>query len=301
MNFFFNLKSQKTVILIGIFWLFVLKMHAQVIKGQVLSLPDSIPVPFATLTNQKDNWGLTANEDGSFEIPQLKVGDTLLVSCLGYYKALISNRELHDNIKLYLQIQPVQLVEAKVKSGGFKDLWLGSRQKRTNSFAGDPSYLDMQEIALWIPNFIQNEGYIHKVGYWIGRFGRFRTPFRVRIYAYDHGMPGEDLLNQNIIVRATLPGSWVDIDVSKYNITLPTDGFFVSLEWLVVPDEKYWYDVKYPDGSIRKHFGQNVGTTREFGPGYVRIRNKSGQWEPYPYRTRNNPRPMFRAQVRVYE
>lgn len=289
----------KFILHFTLFWLFAFKAFAQTFIGQVLALPDSTPIPYASLTNQKHQWGVNASEDGTFEITQLKESDTLLISCLGYYGGRVLYQELHDNMKLYLRVRPVQLAEAKIKSGGYKDIWLGSKQNTTNSFAGDPSYLDMQEIALWIPNFIQNEGYINKVGYWIGRNGKFKTPFRVRIYAYDHGIPGEDLLNQNIVVRAKLPGSWVNVDVSKYNIPLPTDGFFVSLEWLVVPDEKYWYDVKYPDGSIRQHFGQNVGATRESAAGYGRIRNKKGEWVSYKYT--NNPRPMFRAQVRIYE
>ncbi len=284
-----------------LFSLFIRQVPAQTLSGQVIALPDNTPVPYATLTTQNHQWGFLANEDGTFELTQLKEGDTLLVSCLGYHEARVPYHELRDNIKVLLTVRPLQLAEAKVKSGGYKDVWLGSKLNSTNSFAGSPTSHDMLEIALWIPNFIQNEGYINKVSYWIGRFGKFKTPFRVRIYAYDHGMPGEDLLNQNLVVKAKRGASWVNVDVSQYNIPLPTNGFFVSLEWLVVPDKRYWYDVILRDGQRTKYFGQNVGTTREFAAGYGIIRNKKGKWQTYSYQNRNNPRPMFRAQVRVYE
>lgn len=300
MTFTFCMKSQNILIMIGLFWLFILDTHAQVLTGQIISLPDTMLVPFASLTTQNHIWGQNAGEDGTFILDNLREGDTLIVSSLGHYEARIPYNELRDDMKIYLNVRPIQLAEVKIrKDEHYKDIWLGSKLQSTKSGTGHPSYQSMQEIALWVPNYIQSEGYIDKVGYWIMNSGKSKTPFRVRIYEYDHGMPGEDLLKENLVVHAKRGGAWLDVDISKYNIPFPTDGFFVSMEWLLVPDKKYYFDVRWPNGKVTREFGQGAGTTREFAPGYSRIRNNGGQWEAYKYA--NNPRPMFRAQVRIYE
>lgn len=299
MIFFFYLKSQKLLTLIVVLWLFNLETQGQVFRGQIISLPDSTPVPFASLTTQNHQWGQNVGEDGRFVLDQLKEGDTLLVSSLGYYPIQVPYHQLKDSVRLYLKVRPVQLAEVKIKGGRYQDIWLGAKQQSTTSGTGHPSYQNMQEIALWIPNFIQNEGYINKVGYWIMNSGKPKTPFRVRIYKNDHGMPGEDLLTQNLVVQAKRGGSWLDVDVSQYNIPFPEDGFFLAMEWLLVPDKKYYFKVRWSNGKVTNEFGQGAGTTREFAAGYGKIRNNGGKWEEFKYR--NNPRPMFRAQVRVYE
>lgn len=287
-------------------WLFIFQASAQTFTGQVLALPDSMPVPYASLTNQKHQWGVNASEDGTFEITQLKEGDTLLVSCLGYHESRIPFRELRDNSKLFLRMRPVQLAEAKVKSGGYKDIWLGSKQHSSTSSMGLLGATDMREAALLIPNPIipnpeRKEVYISTVGYYISKFQKPRTPFRVRIYSNEDGLPGEDLLKKSVVVHGNWGNSWRDVDVSKFNIPVPAQGVFVAMEWLVVPDKKYRFMVRHPDNSITYEFGQSVGTTDEFLPAYGRIRFLDGSWQAYRYGSRNNPRPMFRAQVRIYE
>lgn len=301
MKFVFQAKSQNTA-LMAVFWLLNLSVSGQTISGRVLSSFDSIPVPFATLSNQAFEWGLTANEDGTFKTNQLKEGDTLIISSLGYYQARIPYYELHNNVRLFLNVRPVQLDEVKIsKTARMKDVWLGSKQNTPNSIIGTIGMSTIREIALLIPNFTQSKGLIRKVGYYIGRLGKPKTPFRIRIYKNDNGMPGDDLLNQSVVVHASRGNSWRDVDLSAYKIPFPAEGFFIAMEWLLVPNKKYHYELILRNGEIADRFGQSAGATNEFEPGYGRIRNNGGKWEAYPYGSRNNLRPMFRAQVRVYE
>ncbi|MBU1821340.1 MAG: carboxypeptidase-like regulatory domain-containing protein, partial [Bacteroidetes bacterium] len=284
--------------------LLTMGVRGQIITGQVLSLPDSLPVPYATLTNQKYSWGINAGEDGTFVINYSKEReqDTLSISSMGFNEARIPYHDLYDGIKVYLKIRPVQLDEVIIRNNvQITDLWLGSKQNSSVSNICPRGEESIQEVALFIPNTGNYQGYIAKVGYYIGDLGKAKTPFRVRIYKNENGIPGKDLLKENVVIHGNKRNAWRDVELKKYNIPLPVDGFFVSMEWIVVPDKKYYVTRKWNDGRVTSEFGQCAGSTYEFGPGYEKIRNNGGQWESYPYRTRNNPRPMFRAQVRVYE
>lgn len=154
MIFLFKTKSQKTLILMGIFWLFVLKIHAQIITGQVLSYPDSIPVSYATLTNQKHSWGINAGEDGTIVLnfSKEREQDTLFKSSLGFDEIRIPYRDLYDDIKVYLEIRPVQLDEVKISNNVQPtDVWLGSKQNSSVSNICPRGEESIQEVALRSP------------------------------------------------------------------------------------------------------------------------------------------------------
>lgn len=304
MSFICISKSHSITILGVILWLSLLNTHAQTISGQVLALPDSTPVPFATLTNQTRQWGQNATEDGTFTLNQLKVNDTLVVSSIGYYEIRMPYIKLHDNAKLYLTIRPIQLSEVQIrKKGRSKNIWLGSKENASFASVGSLSSQNLQQVALFIPSPNQFEGYITKVGYWVASLGKARTPFRVRIYKNEGGKPGKDLLTQSLVVRAKRSNAWRDIDVSEFEISFPSDGFFVAMEWLVIPDKRYWFTVKRPNGPTEERFGQSIGTTFELGSGLGKIQNNGGGWQDWKDYFKNNDsiRPMFRAQVKIYE
>lgn len=285
---------------IVVMWISFLGVNAQTISGQVISKPGNIPVPFATVTTQDHQWGINATEEGKFkfDLGLLAKEDTLVVTSVGYYESRIPYRQLREGVMVTLQVHTIQLAEVEIRrTGKKKDIWLGASQQDTHSSVGQISYNSIQELALYVPNYIQNEGFINKVGFWISGLGKPKTPFRVRIYKNENGMPGEDLLNQSLIVKAKRGKGWFNVDVSDYDIPFPADGFFVAMEWIVVPNKEYWFDIKYPGGVIKSRFGQSAGTTLEFKEDFARIRKNGGEWSKYG----QGYQPMFRAQVSIYE
>ena len=289
---------------IVILWLSILNAHSQTVSGQVLALPDNTPVPFASLTNQTRQWGQNTREDGTFTLDQLKVNDTLIVSSVGYHEIRIPYQELHNDIKLYLTVRAVQLSEVKIrKKRVSKTLWLGSKENSSFGSLGSLSSQNLQQVALLIPNTSQFCGYITRVGYWVANLGKPRTPFRVRIYKNEGGKPGEDLLTQNLVARARRGKAWHDVDVSEFEISIPPNGFFVAMEWLVVSDRRYWFRVIGRDGRTEDKFGQSIGIVFDLEHGGGHIRNNGGDWQEWQdyFRNKNSTRPMFRAQVKIYE
>ena len=72
--------------------------------------------------------------------------------------------------------------------------------------------------------------------------------FKVQFYANNQGAPGEVLTYRTIAFRATeKKGDAVELNVDAYNIYIPKDGFFVSIQVLgytdkagkLLPNKKY--------------------------------------------------------------
>lgn len=60
--------------------------------------------------------------------------------------------------------------------------------------------------------------------------------FRVRIYKADGvgNAPKTDLLNENVIYSPLTANGWSTFDLSNYDITIPKEGFYVGLEYVVL-------------------------------------------------------------------
>ena len=63
--------------------------------------------------------------------------------------------------------------------------------------------------------------------------------FNIRLYAVDEkGAPGKFLYDKNIIVFPKKRKRKTEIDLSKYNIAFPKEGFFIAVEWLIIESNK---------------------------------------------------------------
>ena len=70
----------------------------------------------------------------------------------------------------------------------------------------------------------------------------------LRIYDKDSsGTPGQ-LLHQEPISFEVKKGFAINkLELSKYKIVLPPEGFFVAFEWLIIESNKYYYDLLDPE------------------------------------------------------
>ena len=99
---------------------------------------------------------------------------------------------------------------------------------------------------------------IQNVSFFISSDGKPKTPFRVRFYEVkEDGSPGQDLTQKNIIVVAKKGNAWFKIDVSKYKILVPKNGYFVAMEWIFT-DKKYFYEIQI-SGKKDTMYGQCLG------------------------------------------
>ncbi len=86
------------------------------IRGTLVDKNTNAPVVFATIRLQEKAIGVISNQDGGFRIPQrfMNLGETLVISCLGYKKKKIRLSDLSPdfNTTIRLEPQPLELQEA---------------------------------------------------------------------------------------------------------------------------------------------------------------------------------------------
>jgi len=88
------------------------------LKGQVLSLEDESPVPFAFVMNYRTKTGVTTDEQGRFVMDVLNV-DSLAVSSLGFSKTTARIPANHNEMNvLILYAKPVRFALPEVKVQG---------------------------------------------------------------------------------------------------------------------------------------------------------------------------------------
>ena len=240
------------------------------IKGRVIEQVMGKPLSFATVEIKSLATGAYTDAEGYFtiSIPPKNQKDTIEFYALGFEqkKMLIEQLINRKNTIIELKQKVFNIEEVKVKPKKIKIVKLGVTQKKpwryqvANVFGGQNGHYIKNEKGL--------SGFVKSVSFYIAGVGHTDTPFRVRIYKHDktNNCPGDDLLNENLIVQNPNGAGWFTVDVSGYFIRFPKDGMYVMMEWIYT-DDKYYYThglkVKAKDGTIdeiqAKLYGQSLG------------------------------------------
>lgn len=214
------------------------------IVGKVFNKTTHEPIPYANIGILGSNIGTISNTDGSFSIPipQNLIGETLFFTSLGFFeKGLdIDSLVLEKDCTIFLnekaiQLQPVIIIASTKKHKNFE---IGNLEHPVSIYEPDTVYAG-RAIALLIEgrNFPKGATfpvYVKKASLYIQSNSFESCKFRVRINKYDSltGQPGEDLLEQSIIVESTIENGWLDFDLTKANI-ISNGPFFITFEQLL--------------------------------------------------------------------
>jgi hypothetical protein len=172
------------------------------------------------------------------ETTQLKVGDIVKVSKLGYQEVFFKYIDLRSlPQKVFLKLKVITLDEVKVNNGKVEQFKLGNPVWLTvNNFLLNFN----DQVATYIPG--DRFGYVKEVRFNISNdLKGISKPFKMRIFSKGaDGIPETNLLPEDIIVYNPKGKSWIGVDVSAYKIALPTNGMFVIFQLL----PKEYYDGK---------------------------------------------------------
>lgn len=240
-----------------------------IFKGKVLDLKTKEPIAYAVAEIKTLKTGTYTDSSGIFSlnVPEKNVNDSVEFSSLGYERKKLIIKELGTNKIIELKQTFIKLKEVVVVPHKTKTIRIGITAKKswrfqiTSIFGG--------QYGHYIKNKNKKLGLIKAVSFYIAKPGFSNAPFRVRIYGKDkkNDCPGEDLLNENVIVSNSNGEGWFTVEMSKYNINFPTDGMYVVMEW-VDSGDKYYSDleqtIKSKDGKSEKKikyhvYGQSLG------------------------------------------
>jgi hypothetical protein len=199
---------------------------------EVLDAKTLKPVPFCEVIYGK-NLGTVTNNDGTITISFETLPDFITVYNLAYETQYVKISETPNSYKIFLEPKVYEIPEVNVlpkqeqllKIGFFKKDNKGSMSTTRRGY----------HWALFIANDRQVNGTIKNVQFYMRKLYENPTAaFRVHIYEIDtitQG-PGQELLPENIFAKAKKGNEWVIVDVAKYQIKFPKEGFFIGCEML---------------------------------------------------------------------
>jgi len=210
---------------------------SQVVKGIVIDSETTVPIPYAEIYTEK--FGCITGEKGQYHFDSnlIKDSDSIYFRCLGYETSILSIRDFisSNSYNIKLERKEYEINEAKVYAEEIrtKAVKKGFYKKEAHGIFGT-SGVSGYEVAVYIDNSKEKNGKIKKLYYFIHKQGRPTDKFRIHLYsAIDKDTePQEELLPESILVNAEKGNSWVEVDIEKFNIDYPQNGFFVALEFL---------------------------------------------------------------------
>lgn len=213
--------------------------HAQkTISGTVFSKKTGKPLPFITMKLKAENVTSRAHENGAFNIYSVKnlPNDTLEFSGVGYLSVKIPVNDIKGELKVVLNEDVKRLKEVAILDR--QDMILGKYKK-----SGFSPYLGTSLVTRRFQK-PDDYSYLKRVVFWrktdkMSRKGK--TKFRLVVYnsESESGPPDDLVYNGEIEVEETGKAELV-IDLSEYDILLPSNFFFIGVERITVPEaEKY--------------------------------------------------------------
>lgn len=204
------------------------------IRGVVKDSISGEPIPFVNIWVENETIGTTSEKNGGFSL-DLKEEKGLVFSALGYETKKSSSKS--EIILLKPKVFELKEVVVSIPKKT-KKIEIGVSKKRF--------YLPENQVIPWIlakkfnlEEKNQDLNFVKEIHF----FTKSEVDngiFRARIFEVkSDGMPGEDLVSDEIIVEVKKGKSKITVDVSKYNIQIPNEGIIVGFESLFVDRNKY--------------------------------------------------------------
>lgn len=223
------------------------------IKGVVKDSISGQPIPFVNIWVENEEIGTTSDFDGSFSILVKDTNKKLVFSALGFEKKIV---KLSNVKEVLLKTALIELNEVVVlNKKETKEIEIGKTDNPIlQTFDNGPKieakffpYLDSYKKTRFIKKVtIQTDSKIEE------------ATIKIHFYAVNEdGSPGEELLSKDFLVTIKQGVLKNKINVSNFNLVLPTNGIFVAYEKLIIEankQEKLIIDPSTKNEKIKKTY-----------------------------------------------
>lgn len=224
-----------------LFILISLSIKSQDIKIIVVDSLSNKPISYSIVYYKVEKTGTYSNENGVFYTD--KLSHIIEVSHIGYYSRIIKLPISNDTVKM--QPQPYILNEIIVKPSKRKVEITGYYRFRSfftiTGFSGD-------ELAVYLPNNSDENKLIKEIiiGFSTKNYIKnylgidFVSIFRINLYSKKENSTEPDslLIKNDLVFTSEIIKPETIVNVSKYNIPMPKDGIFVSIEWVGIESKE---------------------------------------------------------------
>ncbi|NNE30753.1 MAG: hypothetical protein HKN40_00135 [Winogradskyella sp.] len=229
---------------------------------KVIDSTSSYPVSYATISFGNGN-GIFADDEGVFFFTEKLYPDidSLYISALGFKDLTIATSNLSNTIKMLPHADELDEVVINVRRNrkykketlkpylddDYYNSWLPTIESEIAVYFAKTSSKDQQISSVLFPIALESKDW-KKRNRSNSEKKPFSTLFKVKFYANNKGYPGKVLTYQTIVFRATEKnGDVYALDVNDYDLYVPNNGFFVSLQVLgytdksgkLLPNKKY--------------------------------------------------------------
>jgi hypothetical protein len=191
------------------------------------------PIPYATIKyfeNSTFSHGDYSSEAGIVDLQKKINFDYIEISCIGYETKKIYKSELSDGaIYLYRKINLLNEVIVPRNKHNTEIIGYLNRKKSNKTEEIVKGYSN----AVLIKNIGKQDKLIKSIIFCIKK-PKYDVDFRLQLFKVNNKIfPGEELLPQNFICKIKSGDKEsIEVDISKFNISLPENGIFVSIEGL---------------------------------------------------------------------
>lgn len=257
----------------------------------VIDSKTKYPVSYATISFGNGN-GTFADNDGKFIFTKKLYNDidSLYISALGYKNLSMASAQLKDT--LYLEPKADELEEVLITTkptGKWKPVtikptthndyyqcWLPTVESEIAVFFKRNSATPKKIESVLLPIKVEAKDWDKRKSSSANKRS-FSTLFRVMFYENNNGKPGAPLVYDNIIFGVTQNSKKTfEIDVDEYDVFIPKNGIFVSVQVLgyTDPKGKLLPNKKYREVKTRQGIVKVSTTFRPLLPFTDKIENK---------------------------
>ena len=205
-------------------------------KGKITDQHTNEQLAYVNIGIIGKNIGTVSDFDGNFEI-NIPVGlnaDTMRFSMIGYepLEMIVDDfkKQMGNNATIKLKQSITHLKEVVVTDNNLKEKILGNKTRSKNVTGGFSTDLLGNEVGV-VMKIKRKPTYIKDFNCFIAKNKYSKLKFRLNIYEIKKGMPGKNILKENIFVETEMEQGLLTVDLTKYNLWVETD-FLVTLEWI---------------------------------------------------------------------
>lgn len=228
------MKPRLTILLV----LLIYSFSAAQINGVLTDKKTGIPLQYVNVWIKNTLKGATTNINGEFEMEYGKIGDTILISNLGYQeKELLADSingielepkevELDEVVIIPLKNSNIAPIRSYKKKGKVTEFYYNGHYSLARYYPPKTKYLDypfIKNISVVTSNALKNE-----------------VTFRIQlIQANKDGKPTKTLLSDYKILKTEKGRNETFVDLIDERIQVPKYGFFVVVDRLNLEENKF--------------------------------------------------------------
>jgi hypothetical protein len=202
-------------------------------KGVVKDSLSGQPISYVNIWVENENIATTSEEDGTFSI-NIAADKNLIFSALGYQTKTV---KASKTAKVFLNSKAFDLEEVVISNSiETKRIIIGQTENTIAQAFDNGPRIDVKYFPY--NQAYKKTKYIKRV--LLHTDSRIEdATVKIRFYRVDaNGFPGEEMLKKDLIVSVKNGTKNNKIDLSDYNLVMPTNGLFVGFEKLMIEKNK---------------------------------------------------------------